>query len=522
MLCWLWFLVLGLGQCQQPGQQQEKDLAVRLGGFGDYLVLEDGGTIASPSSFTLELWHRPERKDRDDYEELCLVSKGSWEGSFKISVLPWGVLRFTVRNRAGAVTDCDGVTRIRTERWYHIAVAYDAQGSADIIINGRLEPTSCNPAVHRYSGGFRGPLGQSPQPLVVGNCYFRDDGINFARGTFADLRFWTYARNLREVRAELLATMGGSLSDDHMDEDRVAGYSSLRRLFVGPDTHSGRVILTPELRGGGGTTEWPVAFRGEPKWAETRQGDQILSLTLEVAQLKSTTLSTTSAGSAAENVCNGAASSDAYCGLTPPGKAANGALAESLGRYFQVKEDELRTWNDLGELRERLETMGHALAHHFTRQPNLRNIGNQSHLPGEGHANAADSVAATETEMLRIAMIVPATGKGVSRTDDAGLKSLPVYTALLRSLYATCDASFRYTVYLAVNEGDKVLNDEGRVTHMFRMAFAAFASGRTGERCGEVKPRLVVLPDAMVPSRSLSALFNIPTLVAFGEGADYM
>ena len=81
MLWWLWFLVLGLGQCQQPGQQQEKDLAVRLGGFGDYLVLEDGGTIASPSSFTLELWHRPERKDRDDYEELCLVSKGSWEGS---------------------------------------------------------------------------------------------------------------------------------------------------------------------------------------------------------------------------------------------------------------------------------------------------------------------------------------------------------------------------------------------------------------------------------------------------------
>ena len=55
-------------------------------------------------------------------------------------------------------------------------------------------------------------------------------------------------------------------------------------------------------------------------------------------------------------------------------------------------------------------------------------------------------------------MIVPATSKGTGGAGDvefneADLLGLPLYTALLSSLYNTCEPEFRYTVYLSVNEG---------------------------------------------------------------------
>ncbi len=72
-----------------------EESAVHLNGLGDSLSVNSAEWGVSPE-VAMEVWFRPERRARDDHEEQCILSQGSWQGRFKLSVLPWRVLRFTV------------------------------------------------------------------------------------------------------------------------------------------------------------------------------------------------------------------------------------------------------------------------------------------------------------------------------------------------------------------------------------------------------------------------------------------
>jgi len=54
---------------------------------------------------------------------------------------------------------------------------------------------------------------------------------------------------------------------------------------------------------------------------------------------------------------------------------------------------------------------------------------------------------------------------------DGALRALPLFAALVRSLYATREAGFSYTVYVAANEGDPLLGDDARVTFLRDLSF---------------------------------------------------
>ena len=102
---------------------------------------------ASSGSFAVGLWLRLEPKEKNDHEEMCFLSHGSWEGRFKLSLLPWRVLRFTVRNVHGGVVDCDGHTELRPHRWHHVVASYDeTDAKVSLFLNGHPNTGfSCNP-----------------------------------------------------------------------------------------------------------------------------------------------------------------------------------------------------------------------------------------------------------------------------------------------------------------------------------------------------------------------------------------
>jgi hypothetical protein len=102
---------------------------------------------------------------------------------------------------------------------------------------------------------------------------------------------------------------------------------------------------------------------------------------------------------------------------------------------------------------------------------------------------------------------------------------MPLYGALLQSLYATCEPAFTYTVFVCANEDDKVLGEPKRVGRLFQLAEKQFGHKSRGSSSSRHNGRLnnggcsighvlLLAPRSMVPRTSLSALFNWPTLLA--------
>ena len=233
-------------------------------------------------------------------------------------------------------------------------------------------------------------------------------------------------------------------------------------------------------------------------------------------------MKTTSAGACA--------AAPGWCGLAPHSTDASAALVKSLSRHFHVAENEKEVWAEVLELRERLETLGHVVA----------STALNSVPPSEQKSAHAE-------KKLHVGIVAPSTSNGLpvpsnlEHTDpdsiekgglDVSLKALPLYAALLRSLYASGEPNYDYTVYVAANEGDPLLDDKVKVSRLFLLAANEFLeAGEENDGLGDhqeegrlsaVQFKLLVLPRPVVPSRSLSALFNLPTLAAVADGVDYV
>lgn len=255
---------------QKSGECETDPSAMRLSGCGceiieeravhlgdsALLVARSGGDWARSPDFAVQLWYRPERKAKDDHEEQCLVSHGSWEGRFKLSVLPWRHLRFTVRDDGGGVMDCDGAHPLQPRRWYHVAVSYE-NGRASLAVNGIGAALACS----RAHGGRANP---TAKPLVVGACS-APGGRDHIRGTVSDFRYWPRAQPRPDLFGRRLPPDQGGV-----------GWAAWATVGgAGP---------LPKTLSGDGSLEWEV--QGEARWTALERGDQALSITLQGSNLK--------------------------------------------------------------------------------------------------------------------------------------------------------------------------------------------------------------------------------------------
>lgn len=101
--------------------------------------------------------------------EVFLLSHGSWQNRYKISLTPEKRVRWTVHNANGNIIDMDSKTIIEPDVFYHVSAGYDG-AYITLYINGRLE--SFRP--------FSGKIRQSPVGLEIAQMLPDNQEFNFS------------------------------------------------------------------------------------------------------------------------------------------------------------------------------------------------------------------------------------------------------------------------------------------------------------------------------------------------------
>ena len=127
--------------------------------MGAYRFTSGGNIISTPNlpelNFTdavsLSCWVKAEQFGAERY----VISHGSWQQRYKLSIIPEGKFRWTVRTDAGVV-DLDAATPIELNRYYHVTALYTGY-SLELYIDGKLDGFKA----------FSGNLLPSTRPLTI-------------------------------------------------------------------------------------------------------------------------------------------------------------------------------------------------------------------------------------------------------------------------------------------------------------------------------------------------------------------
>ncbi|MFO7617131.1 MAG: LamG-like jellyroll fold domain-containing protein [Bacteroidales bacterium] len=135
--------------------------------------------------------------------ERFVLSHGSWQQRYKLSVIPDGRLRWTVKTGTG-VADLDSPDPIGLNRWYHVTTLYTGY-SMELYLDGGLVAFR----------SFSGPILQSDKPLTVG----RMDDIETQygwRGSIDEVRLWDREIPVGQIRGLKGLWIGGEPIDGEL------------------------------------------------------------------------------------------------------------------------------------------------------------------------------------------------------------------------------------------------------------------------------------------------------------------
>ena len=104
------------------------------------------------NAVSLSCWVKSEQLD----SERFIISHGSWQQRYKLSITPEGLFRWTVKTGSG-VADLDGSTPIELNRYYHVTALYTGY-SMELYVDG----------VPDTFKSFSGEVQPSTKPLTIG------------------------------------------------------------------------------------------------------------------------------------------------------------------------------------------------------------------------------------------------------------------------------------------------------------------------------------------------------------------
>ncbi|MBK9736633.1 MAG: T9SS type A sorting domain-containing protein [Saprospiraceae bacterium] len=128
---------------------------------------------------TLSLWCKP---NLGSDKEKFLVSHGSWQNRWKLSITPTGNLRWTI-NTLTKIVDTDSDIIVTNDSIYHVVATYDGE-TALIYVNGHLN------AFKPLTGKIR----TTTLPLLMGQMIPSDAAYNY-KGILDEIKIYDYAIN---------------------------------------------------------------------------------------------------------------------------------------------------------------------------------------------------------------------------------------------------------------------------------------------------------------------------------------
>jgi hypothetical protein len=196
------------------------DFAYRFAVAEDVIFVEANPAFNFQEATTLAFWLSPGTADH----EAFILSHGSWEERWKVSITPEGKLRWTVKTESG-VRDLDSAVPLTLNQWVHITVVYTGY-SMELYLNGQLD------TFLEHSGQIL----TSSKAITFGQKSL-DETQFYLRGLLDEVRFYSVALNPDKI--ELLKTMWQDESVTGIDDSR----RNLIRLYPNP-AQAGRFWIT--------------------------------------------------------------------------------------------------------------------------------------------------------------------------------------------------------------------------------------------------------------------------------------
>jgi len=179
--------------------------------------------------------------------ERFIVSHGSWQQRWKLSVTPEGFLRWTVKTSTGT-SDLDGSAPIELNRYYHVTALYTGY-SLELYVDGVLDAFK----------PFSGTIQSSTRPLTIGRMD-NTETLYSLRGSVDEFRLWDKEISIPQI--EKLKTqwatpfgfeendpIAGIWPNPATDEIFVElkGYKKIQRIsLISPDGKELKNFKTPK------------------------------------------------------------------------------------------------------------------------------------------------------------------------------------------------------------------------------------------------------------------------------------
>jgi hypothetical protein len=156
---------------------QTPESALLTDGINDNLSVEPNDVLNSQEAITVSCWFKASLLPNN---EVFLLSHGSWQNRWKVSIITDEKIRWTV-NTMNGIGDLDSGTKIQKDSFYHIAVTYDGEWMA-LYING---------ALNSYKT-LEGNIRTTTLPLLVAQMLPDNTEYNY-KGIIDEVKIFDYA-----------------------------------------------------------------------------------------------------------------------------------------------------------------------------------------------------------------------------------------------------------------------------------------------------------------------------------------
>jgi len=158
-------------------------LAYRFTSGSDIISTDNNADLNFTNAVSLSCWVKCEQLG----SERFIISHGSWQQRYKLSITPEGRLRWTIKTSTG-VADLDGTAPIELNKYYHVTVLYTGY-SMELYVDGVLNSFKA----------FTGTIQTSTKPLTIG----RMDNVETLyslRGSVDEVKLWDKEIPIRQIQ----------------------------------------------------------------------------------------------------------------------------------------------------------------------------------------------------------------------------------------------------------------------------------------------------------------------------------